>query len=153
MDSESSGDGPIEARSWVPVVTSMSDFIPVAVAVVEHGGAVLVGRRPPDATLAGLWEFPGGKVLPGEEPAEAAQRECLEETGQAVRIVGLEAELCWEYAHARLRVFFFAAVPDGPLVRPRAPFTWVPASGLSADMFPPANAQIVASLLQRFPRW
>ena len=52
----------------------MSPSIPVlvAVAVVEHASKVLVGRRPAGKPLAGLWEFPGGKVLPGETPEEAA---------------------------------------------------------------------------------
>ncbi len=47
----------------------------IAVAVVEHEGRVLIGKRPQDTPLAGLWEFPGGKVKPGEMIQEAAARD------------------------------------------------------------------------------
>src|SRR4029079_19393384 len=54
---------------------------PIAIAIVEHSGSFLVGRRPEGAALAGLWEFPGGKIEPGETAEEAAGREWLVETG------------------------------------------------------------------------
>lgn len=129
-----------------------SDFTPIAVAVVEHEGRVLIGRRGQRSELAGYWEFPGGKVRPGEEPAAAAVRECLEETGQPIRVTHLEDEVPYEYGHARLRIFFFAAVPEGPLVRPHAPFTWVPGTGLGNYVFPPANNSFVSKLLRRFSK-
>ena len=59
----------------------------IAVAVVEHDGRFLVGLRPAGKPLAGFSEFPGGKVHSGETPAEAAERECREETGLSV-VVG-----------------------------------------------------------------
>jgi 8-oxo-dGTP diphosphatase len=52
-----------------------------AVALVNRDGKVLVARRPPGRPLAGLWEFPGGKVEAGEEPETALIREILEELG------------------------------------------------------------------------
>ena len=52
---------------------------PIAIAVVEQDGCFLVGRRPPSVPLAGLWEFPGGKVEPGETPEAALIRELKEE--------------------------------------------------------------------------
>ena len=58
----------------------------IAIAVVEQHGQFLIGQRPADVALGGLWEFPGGKVEPGELPVNAAIRECLEETGLVVRI-------------------------------------------------------------------
>ncbi len=58
----------------------------VAVAVVVGpGGRVLVDRRPYGGLLGGLWEFPGGKIEPGEAPAEAALRELREELGASAR--------------------------------------------------------------------
>lgn len=129
-----------------------SDFIPIAVAVVEHEGRVLIGQRGATGDLAGYWEFPGGKVHPGEEPAAAAARECLEETGQTIRVVHLEREVPFEYAHARLRIFFFAAEPEVPLVRPHEPFRWVPGAGLGNYVFPPANKAILSTLLRRFSK-
>ena len=61
--------------------------IAVAALLREAGGGteVLIARRPRAAIRGGLWEFPGGKALPGEDPATAAARELAEETGVVVR--------------------------------------------------------------------
>ncbi len=56
----------------------------VAVALVDRDGRVLVSQRPPGKQLAGLWEFPGGKVEPGERPEATLIRELAEEIGVAV---------------------------------------------------------------------
>ena len=52
-----------------------------AVALVDADGRVLIAQRPEGKTMAGLWEFPGGKVAPGETPEEALIRELDEELG------------------------------------------------------------------------
>ena len=52
-----------------------------AVALIDRDGRVLVQQRPPGKAMAGLWEFPGGKVEPGERPEEALARELAEELG------------------------------------------------------------------------
>ena len=68
-----------------PAMTSAP--LQIAVAVVTHGDRVLVGRRAANAEhAAGLHEFPGGKVEPGESPSAAAVRETLEEAGLSIRI-------------------------------------------------------------------
>ncbi len=62
----------------------MTEFPPlfvVAVALVDADGRVLVQQRPPGKAMAGLWEFPGGKVEPGETPEAALVRELEEELG------------------------------------------------------------------------
>ncbi|MGK2912183.1 MAG: (deoxy)nucleoside triphosphate pyrophosphohydrolase [Sphingobium sp.] len=53
----------------------------VAVALVDHDGRVLLQQRPPGGSLSGLWEFPGGKIEPGETPEAALVREVHEELG------------------------------------------------------------------------
>lgn len=121
---------------------------PIAVAVVSHGGRVLIGRRPAGAALAGLWEFPGGKVHEGETPHDAAARECLEETGLAVRVAGLLAEVEHAYSHGLVRITFFAADPLDPAAPPRKPFRWVPMGELHQYQFPEANREVVAGLSQ-----
>jgi 8-oxo-dGTP diphosphatase len=62
--------------------------VPVVAAVIRRGEAVLLGLRPPEKRHGGLWEFPGGKVAPGESEAEALARELLEELGVKVEQVG-----------------------------------------------------------------
>jgi 8-oxo-dGTP diphosphatase len=56
----------------------------VAVALIDCDGRVLLAERPAGKPLAGLWEFPGGKVSPGETPEAALVRELAEELGIAV---------------------------------------------------------------------
>src|SRR5580693_888159 len=56
----------------------------VAAALYDADGRVLIAERPPGKHLAGRWEFPGGKVEPGEAPVEALRRELLEEIGIAI---------------------------------------------------------------------
>jgi 8-oxo-dGTP diphosphatase len=53
----------------------------VAAALIDDAGRVLLQRRAPDRAMAGLWEFPGGKVEPGELPEAALVRELREELG------------------------------------------------------------------------
>lgn len=59
----------------------MRTVLVVAVALIDADGRVLLSRRPEGKALAGLWEFPGGKVEPGETPESALIRELHEEIG------------------------------------------------------------------------
>lgn len=65
-----------------------TDLVRVVAAVVEREGRLLLCRRPEGRRHAGLWEFPGGKLLPGEAVAEAARRELDEELAVEVLAVG-----------------------------------------------------------------
>jgi len=62
----------------------------VAAALVDDAGRVLLARRPPGKSMAGLWEFPGGKVDPGETPEAAIVREMREELSVEIDPVDLE---------------------------------------------------------------
>ena len=61
----------------------------VACALVDADGRVLLSQRPEGKTLAGLWEFPGGKVDPGETPEQALVRELKEELGSETKVACL----------------------------------------------------------------
>lgn len=117
----------------------------IAVAVVERDGWYLVGRRPDGVPLAGLWEFPGGKVKPAETPGEAAVRECLEETNIAIQVERLYDVVDYDYEHAAVRLHFFACSVTGAADEPKPPFQWLPAAELDRLQFPPANAAILRS--------
>jgi 8-oxo-dGTP diphosphatase len=119
----------------------------IAVAVIERDGHFLVGLRPPGVPLAGFWEFPGGKIQADETPAAAAIRECREETGLSIELLGAYPEVVHRYDHDRLRLFFFAARCVSEPAEPHAPFVWLPRAKLRDLAFPPANAALVAYLL------
>lgn len=118
----------------------------IAVAVVEWEDRFLIGLRPAGAPLAGYWEFPGGKLRPGETPAQAAARECLEETRLVVEIGRAYPTVEHDYDHGRLRLHFLAARPVDPQANPAARFRWVRRSELSGYEFPPANALLLSLL-------
>ena len=122
--------------------------IRIAVAIVIDDGRVLVGQRALDAeNAAGLHEFPGGKVEPGESPEAAAARETFEEAGVDVRI---GATLDTAMASARsgpIEILFFAAEPLVPSPLPRPPFAWVAIADLQTFSFPPANEQVIRRIV------
>lgn len=69
---------------------NIADLLVVAAVVIRADGRALVQRRPAGKPLAGLWEFPGGRVEPGETPEAALARELAEELGIAVDPADLE---------------------------------------------------------------
>jgi 8-oxo-dGTP diphosphatase len=119
----------------------------IAIAVVAHEGRYLVGLRPEGAPLAGLWEFPGGKAEPGESLAEAAVRECREETGLEVAVDAAYPPVKHTYDHGALELHFFACRVSGKRAEPRPPFHWVEREALARLEFPPANQPILAQIL------
>ena len=135
----------------LPHDSSLGATTEIAIAVVEHEGRYLIGLRPPDVPLPGLWEFPGGKVRPGEAPAEAAQRECLEETGLAVVVGEPLPDVLHTYEHGRLRLHFFRCRLGDPAAAAAVPprFRWVPGEKLVDYAFPAANAELIARLVRQ----
>lgn len=95
----------------------MSETLTVVAAVIVDDGAVLACRRRPGKADAGRWEFPGGKVEPGESPEEALRREIREELGVGIRILG---EPSWDETRVgerTIRLGCFRSELEGP--RPR----------------------------------
>ena len=85
----------------------------VAAAVIRDGGRVLMTRRPPGGPLGLQWEFPGGKIEPGESVAQALAREIEEELGARVT-VGAELEVATHaYEHGLVVEIHFVACELG----------------------------------------
>lgn len=120
----------------------------IGIAVVLHGGRVLVGTRGPDGPLPGYAEFPGGKCEPGEEPIACALRECREETGLEVAFEGLLTETDWDYPHGAVRLFFVRCRPARPddVAESHQGFRWTPLAGLDSLRFPDANGDVLRTL-------
>ena len=117
-------------------------------AVVVDDGRVLIGQRPAGVALAGLWEFPGGKIEPGESPAEAAVRECLEETGLVVTAAETLEETRHTYDHGTVHLYFVACKAHDASVSVQSPFRWVNRRELGACEFPAANTNLVRRLIE-----
>ena len=124
--------------------------IAIAVAVVEHEGHFLIGQRPAGVPLAGLWEFPGGKIEPGESPEAAAVRECREETGLIVEPLSRYPEHVQEYDHDRVQLYFIACRPQASASSPPTPpFCWASREEMKCLEFPAGNARLLELLLAR----
>jgi 8-oxo-dGTP diphosphatase len=120
----------------------------IAIAVVQRDEQFLIGQRPPGVALAGLWEFPGGKVHAGESPEEAAARECEEETGLVVIARFRYPERLQDYEHGRVQLHFIHCEPVDAAALPKAPFRWVQRADLASYEFPAGNRPLLDQLLQ-----
>ena len=122
--------------------------IPVGIGLVRRGDRFLVRRRPAGTVYAGYWEFPGGKCEPGEEPAQATARECLEEIGLRVVVGPLRRSTIHRYPHGLVELFFYDCATEDPASQPvdGSGFEWVSADRLSTLRFPEANEPVVEEL-------
>jgi 8-oxo-dGTP diphosphatase len=121
----------------------------VAVVVALRGGKILVARRAEGAHLGGLWEFPGGKVEPGEGASAAARRELAEETGlKAVEIEPL-VTTSFNYPDRFLEIHaWLAADPKGDVrMDGDRQWAWVAPDELQNLEMPPANGPILRALI------
>ena len=89
----------------------------VAAVILRRDEKVLICRRGPGAAAAIMWEFPGGKVEPGESPADCARRECREELGVEVELGTLYEQTTYAYPEKtdRLYVLHRPHLPGRPL--------------------------------------
>ncbi len=115
----------------------------VVVAVIERDGRFLVQQRPSGGLLAGLWEFPGGKVEPGESLTAALRRELREELGVVVRNVRKLTTVRHAYTRFQVTLHAFACDLAGPRLRPGPPRRWLTLRGLRKHPLPSGSVKIV----------
>jgi mutator protein MutT len=123
----------------------------VGIAVIVHDGRVLIDRRG-SGPMAGWWEFPGGKVRPGETPAECAVRECREEIGVTVEPVELLATAVHEYPHGPVELHFHLCRLTAGRPQPLQvdEVAWVAPRETAAYRLLPPNAPVIRELARRF---
>ena len=120
----------------------------IAVGIIRKQGLILIDRRKPDAMLGGLWEFPGGKVDPGEALPDAIRREVREEVGIEIDVGDEIAAVEHAYSHFSITLHAFACRHISGLARPLGctACTWVRPDELDAYAMPRANRKIIEAL-------
>ncbi|WP_332766513.1 8-oxo-dGTP diphosphatase MutT [Phenylobacterium sp.] len=121
-----------------------------AAALVDSEGRVLICQRPQGKQLAGLWEFPGGKVEPGETPEECLIRELDEELGIKVTHACLApfvfASHGYESFHLMMPLYLVRRWEGFVTAREHEAVAWVKPAKLADYPMPPADAPLVAWL-------
>jgi 8-oxo-dGTP diphosphatase len=127
----------------------------VSAAVMVENGRVLLTQRKHGTHLEGAWEFPGGKVLPGEDPREGLRRELGEELGIDAT-VGEVVDVTFHHypeADRAVLLLFFEAVRTAGSPDPRpldvAAFAWADPADLDPAHFPPADLVVLAKVKAR----
>ncbi len=122
----------------------------VAVALIDADGRVLIAQRPQGKSLAGLWEFPGGKVEAGERPEAALIRELREELGidvpEACLAPFVFASHAYETFHLLMPLYLCRRWSGVVEAREHAALAWVRPNRLADYPMPPADAPLIAWL-------
>jgi len=121
-----------------------------AVALIDRDGRVLIAQRPPDKAMAGLWEFPGGKVDGGETPEQALVRELAEELGIVTEEACLGpftfASHSYDSFHLLMPLYLCRVWSGTPSPREGQVLKWVTPQQLGDYPMPPADVPLVAML-------
>lgn len=123
----------------------------VAVALLRRDGRILMQRRPEGKQHGGLWEFPGGKIDPGEGAADAARREMAEELGVVLEAEALMPISFAEQAQGRrvLLMLYAARVWQGePQALEGQHFEWIAPDTLMGLAMPPLDVPLACDLLR-----
>jgi 8-oxo-dGTP diphosphatase len=121
-----------------------------ACALIDVDGRVLLAQRPPGKSMAGLWEFPGGKVESGERPEDSLIRELEEELGIVVREACLAPLTFASHAYPEFHLLmplFVCRRWDGTVTpREGQRLAWVRSNRLREYPMPPADEPLIAHL-------
>lgn len=130
----------LKRPTWIPVVTGL----------LRKGDKILVGQRPVGHTLAGHWEFPGGKIEKNESPEVALARELQEELGIEAEIGKLMLASTHTYGDTGIVIMFYEVLfwKGEPKNVHHMELKWVEKSELKALTLPDANRKIIDRIVQ-----
>jgi 8-oxo-dGTP diphosphatase len=123
--------------------------VEVAAALIRDDvGRYLITQRRRGSHLAGLWEFPGGKVEAGETPAACLRRELIEELSATFTVGALVETVRWEYPDRTVVLHFFDCRLKSGEITPREQqvMAWVEPERLAEHDFPPADRELIERL-------
>lgn len=122
----------------------------VTAAVIEKEGKILIARRRRGSHLEGKWEFPGGKMEPGETPEECLRRELREEFGVEAEVGEFICSSPYDYGHIFIELLAYRVkrVEGGFSLNSHAEIRWVDKKELSAFDLAEADRPIVDALLR-----
>ena len=130
----------------------MTLLLVVAAALIDADGRVLIAERPEGKSLAGLWEFPGGKVEAGERPEETLIRELAEELGLAVEEACLAPLTFASHAYPAFHLLMplYVCRRWSGIARPLEGqrLKWVRPRELRAYPMPPADGPLIPPLIE-----
>lgn len=129
----------------------MNHFDVAAGILCDPKGRILIAERLGGGAFHGMWEFPGGKLAPGETSHQALSRELAEELGIEVTECSSFMSLRHEYDDRIVSIEFFIVSDwnSNPVGREGQELRWVPADLLDADELLPADVPVVTALQQR----
>ena len=123
----------------------------VACALVDADKRVLLAQRPEGKALAGLWEFPGGKIEPGERPEATLIRELREEIGITVKEACLApltfASYAYDDFHLLMPLYICRRWEGEVIAREGQKLAWVRANKLRGYKMPPADIPLIPHLI------
>lgn len=124
--------------------------IEVVGAIIVRDESVLVAQRGPGKALAGLWEFPGGKVEPGESPTDALTREIIEELGCRIEVGEHVTTTTHKYEFGTIELAtYYATLRSGtPVASEHAELRWVPFNDLHSLEWAPADLPSVEAIVR-----
>jgi len=121
--------------------------VEVVAAVIEDDDRFLLTRRQAGVHLAGMWEFPGGKIDPGETDRGALARELREELDVDVEVGDRMFQTRHAYADRTVELSFYrCSLRSAPQPLLGQEMRWVPRSELALLGFPPADTEFIAML-------
>jgi 8-oxo-dGTP diphosphatase len=125
-----------------------TEYVKVTAAIIERDGRILIGKRKV-GRFAGRWEFPGGKVEPGETPEACLERELQEELGIEARIGTLVLSTKHVYSHMRIELITYRAevLSGGFCLRDHTEIRWVSPEELGTYDFPEADRAVIQKLM------
>ena len=128
----------------------MKTVLVSAVALIDPDGRILMAQRPAGKSMAGLWEFPGGKVEPGETPEVALIRELQEELGintwESCLAPLTFASHSYDDFHLIMPLFACRKWQGTPIAQEGQTLKWVTVADMRDLPMPPADIPLVAML-------